>query len=187
MAYKNNIPQSTDLLSQSQDDILNNFQEIKTFLEINHEDFNAAGQGKHIHVTFPIQAAAPSTAANEVALYSKDDALGDPALYYRPESDGTEVEITAAKKDATGYTILPSGIKIKWGTGTVGANAASTATYDATSAFTSVYNASVTLNGTIGGMDKSLVLTSFTTTQISVYNSNASGGNRTYYYFVIGI
>jgi len=186
MAYSESIPQSGHKLSRSQADLLNNFIALKTAFEINHEDFNAAGQGKHIHTTYPVQVAAPTTAADEVAVYCKDNAGGDPALFYRPESDGTEIELTAATKNAKGYTILPSGIMIKWGSGTVGINGSDTESYEATDAFTTVYNASVTLDGA-SGMDKALFVTSFTTTQISVYNANGSGGTRTYYYFVIGV
>jgi len=187
MAYSESIPQAGHKLSRSQTDLLNNFTALKTAFEINHEDFNAAGQGKHIHTTYPVQGAAPTTAADEVAVYCKDNAGGDPALYYRPESDGTEIELTAAEKAATGYTIWPSGIIMKWGTGTVGANGSDDVSYDSTIPFTTVYSAQVSLSGQ-SGMDKALFIEDLTdTTKIEVYNANANGGTRTYYYFVIGV
>ena len=186
MAYNDAIPQPTDSGATSQPQILANFSELKTYLEINHEDFNAGNQGKHIYVTLVKQAVAPTTAANEVALYSKDNAAGDPALYYRPESDGTEVEVTASKKAETGCAILPSGIIIKWGKGTVDADSAGTATYDTTITMTTAYSAQITLDGA-AGMALPFYVTSFDEDDINVLNTNTAGGTRNFYYQVIGV
>ena len=45
MAFQNNKPNASDFLSQSQDDILNNFGAIKTLVDVNHVTFDAADQG----------------------------------------------------------------------------------------------------------------------------------------------
>lgn len=122
MAYNNAITAANDLLSQSQDDILQNFQAIQTLIEVNHETFGAADEGKHKFVTFPIQVADPATALDEVALYSKDNAAGDPALFFKPENQGvgaTEYDFTTstAHPSVTGECGFPCGIVMKWGIG----------------------------------------------------------------------
>ena len=188
MAYNNNIPQATDLISQSQSAILNNFAAIATVVEQDHEAFNSANEGKHKQAVFPVQAAAPTTGASEVGLYSKTSAVtGNSELVYVPESAGTEVEFTAATKATAGWAILPSGIMMKWGTGSVGNNSSATATYDSAKAFTTVYSAQVTMTGASGQDNKSLYLQSFNTTTLTVYNSCSSSGTQTFHYLVIGV
>ena len=71
MAYKNNIPQPTDRLKDSQGDILNNFAGIKTAWDINHVTFDDADEGKHKFITFPAQGAAPTFGATENGLYNR--------------------------------------------------------------------------------------------------------------------
>ena len=75
MAYKNTIPTASDLLSQSQDDILNNFAGIKTLVDVNHVTFDAAGEGKHSFVQFPVQSPVPTTGVDEVGLYCQTSTL----------------------------------------------------------------------------------------------------------------
>ena len=116
MAYNNAIPGANDLLSQSQSDILQNFAAIQTFIAVNHETFGDANEGKHKFVSLPEQVAAPTTAVNEIALYTKEVGIVA-ALFLRHEDDGTEVDITTAVKAVAGTCTLPSGIIIKWGSG----------------------------------------------------------------------
>ena len=119
MAYKD-IPLSTDKLSTSQADIRTNFSEIQTVVSQDHVDFGEADEGKHKQAIFPKQGAAPSTAADEVALYCKDNAGGTPSLYLRGESDGDEIEISGGSTAAaTGYATLTDGIIMNWGTITI--------------------------------------------------------------------
>ena len=190
MAYSNAIPQANDIKSQSQGDLLANFVAIQTFVEVNHETFAAANEGKHKFVTFPEQGADPTTAANEVAVYSKTSALGDAgtALFLRKEGDGTVIEFTSSTQNANGWTRLPSGILLKWGTGTVNANTTAVATFPVAAtvpAFTAVYNVSVTRQGQSGDAG-ALYYQAFDTTTITVYNASAATG-KTFYYLAIGI
>jgi hypothetical protein len=121
MAYQSNKPLSTDKLSVSQGDINGNFQAINTYVAIDHVAFNGADQGKHKRVFFTQQAADPATAATEAAIYAKDSSVpGTASLYYRPPNSGTPIEFTYALKAAAGWTWLPSGIIMQWGTGTCG-------------------------------------------------------------------
>jgi len=121
MAYNESTPASiNESFSVSQPKIAANFAAIKTVVEQDHEAFNGADEGKHKQVLFTEQAAATSTAADEMAFYVKDNA-GSPNLYLRLESDGTEFNVTP---DVTGhanpgYEVLPSGLVINWGTVTI--------------------------------------------------------------------
>jgi len=92
MTFDSNIPAANDLLSVSQGDIQTNFSQINTIIAVDHYEFNnatVANRGKHKSVVLP-EAAAIATAADEGALYTKDDGTR-PALYYRQESNGTEM------------------------------------------------------------------------------------------------
>ena len=130
MAYQANIPQPNNLLSQSQDDILNNFQAIQTLIGINHVNFGAADQGKHKWLSLPEQAATPPAGsafgATELGLYNavygftaKDE------LYINKTNQTTVVQVpmtasilstnSAPAAGAQGWSYLPSGLIIKWG------------------------------------------------------------------------
>lgn len=117
MAYQNNIPQANQRLKDSQSDILGNFQELSTFLNVNHQDLNSGvDAGKHKFVQFPLQGAAPATANNEVALYSQTSALtGSVELAVRKQNNGTSYEFTSSLAAQPGWARLPSGILFKWG------------------------------------------------------------------------
>ena len=108
MAFNPNIPQPTDSLSQSQQDILANFQAIAPLFNQGIQDF----------VVLPVQGSAPTTAASEVALYSKS-VSGTPQLFMRQQSNGTEFDFTSALKTTNGWARLPSGLLIKWGVATI--------------------------------------------------------------------
>jgi len=116
VAYKNNIPQPGDKKNETQLDLLNNFAAIKTLVDINHETFDITNQGKHLKVDLTNQTAAPPTsAANEVTLYSN---AGQLCL---SNNGGAEVDVTTATIAATGRCKLPCGLEMKWGSGTLGA------------------------------------------------------------------
>ena len=66
MPYNANIPQATDILSQSQADLLNNFQAISVWVNIDHVDFGSVDEGKHNKVTFVVQSPAPSFVGPEL-------------------------------------------------------------------------------------------------------------------------
>ena len=128
MAYNPNIPQSTDIISQSQNDLLNNFQALSTYLNINHVDFNTADQGKHKYLTLPVQAGSPPIAfgAGEVALYSfLSPVTAKNELYVNKTNQVTVTQIPATASilsttsapinNTDGWTYLPSGMLLKWG------------------------------------------------------------------------
>lgn len=141
MAYNPNIPQPSDLLSQSQSDLLNNFMAIQTLIDVNHVDFaDATNQGKHKWVTFPLQGAIPPAgsgfASGELGLYNATSSLTTQnELYINKTNQATVVQVattasilssnSAPAQNSFGWTMLPSGIVLKWGnfSGFTGLNA----------------------------------------------------------------
>lgn len=119
MAYKNNIPQAGDRIASSQNDILDNFIEIDTFVKVDHIELNSANQGKHNKTTLVAQGADPVTAGNEVALFSKNGTDGNPQLFYRAHGSGVVQEMTYKNTANPGYTVLPSGIILHYGSATL--------------------------------------------------------------------
>jgi len=124
--YNANVPQSTDLLSQSQSDLLNNFIAIQTLIDVNHVDFASGDQGKHKFITFPVQSPAPTFAAGEEGLYNFLNATTvQNELYVHKQTGATTVEIpftasilstnSAPIVNSGGWTYLPSGILMKFG------------------------------------------------------------------------
>lgn len=147
MAYSNAIPQPTDQLKNSQDDLLQNFIEIKNLIDVNHETFADANEGKHKFIQFPEQVAAPATAVNEAGLYSIEGVYSTVAeLAFRRENSGLSSVFTEVLGAINGWTRFPSGLLIKWGTDTVSAANAALATHTVTfpvlatiPAFTALY------------------------------------------------
>ncbi len=123
MPYNANIPLATDQLSQSQLDLLNNFQSINTWVNVNHVGFNVANQGKHFFVEFPVPVATPVTIAGEVGLYSRQSTItNQPELVFAHQFGSTApagariVEFTSAGWANTGWCRFPSGILHVWST-----------------------------------------------------------------------
>lgn len=130
MAYQANIPQPNNLLSQSQDDILNNFQAIQTLIGVNHANFGSADEGKHKWLSLPQQAATPPAGsafgATELGIYNAVNATTTKnELYVNKTNQATVVQVpmtasilstnSAPAAGTTGWSYLPSGIIIKWG------------------------------------------------------------------------
>jgi hypothetical protein len=111
LGYNPNIPTSTDLLSNSQVDIKSNFLTANTVMGINHYAFDvvSGNQGKHkftelVNLSTPAGTsqlcATPGTSGNEFQLTSMNNA--DFATF------GTSPD---------GWTFLPGGLIMNWGTG----------------------------------------------------------------------
>lgn len=120
MSYNSDIPQANDDPSQSQGQLLSNFQALNTSNSVNHVAFNEADQGKHKFLQMPEQASDPSTAANEAGLYAKEydvDGMGTlmSTLFFRNESSGTVTTFGGPSSLAIpGYTYLPGGLLAQW-------------------------------------------------------------------------
>lgn len=146
MAYNANVPQGTDRISDTQQPILDNFIAIQTLIGVNHENFaSVLGEGKHKFLQMPAQVPTIPTSATEVGLYAKNDpTTGSPALFFQKSNlaadsglSFTEYENTlpgapTTTQAASGWTRLPSGILVKWGSdGTFSVTTTVTRTVDA--------------------------------------------------------
>lgn len=127
MAYNANIPQPNDLISQSQADLLNNFQALQTLIDVNHVDFASADQGKHKFVEMPVQSVAPVFAAGEVGLYNLLYGVSGVNEMFVKNQAGQATPFTAVSKTTPGWAWLPCGLLIKWGADT--ANGLTTNTF----------------------------------------------------------
>lgn len=180
MAYSPNIPQSTDDPSQSQPLILANFQEISTAFNLNHGNFNGASQGKHEFLQMPEQSSAPTTAASEGALYTKDSGT-QPELFWRDESNGTEWQITnQATQTTNGSMLMPGGLLMQWGQEAI--NISGTITFPVTYS-SAVYSIQLTVESS-SGVRYASSRTITTADFVAILDTTVA---RTVHWFAIGV
>jgi len=144
MAYNPDIPQASDDPSQSQGQLLANFQALNTFLSVNHTALNDPNEGTHKFLQMPEQASPPSTGSNTGGLYTKEVG-GTTQLFFRNESNGSERQMTGAFSTGVtnGMVTIPGGLIIKWGRRN-NLNDNSTITFSTPFA-SALYNVSLTL------------------------------------------
>lgn len=193
MAYNKAIPQLTDKLSNSQADLLANFDAIQDFIEVNHVTFADSDFGKHTVASFPTQSGAPAAVADQVDLYNIDvDGTSELCIQ---RSDGTSNPITSFLGASEGWTYLPSGLILKWGYEAATTSGAGTYTFPVSGTipvFSHIYH--VTINpfgdGGLGSYDYVPYITAFSVTGMSVYGSartvNTARANCHFRYLAIG-
>lgn len=200
MAYQAGKPLANDKLNVSQGDLLNNFTALGTWAAVDHHGLNAAGAyaGKHKVVRFHEQAYVtpnfgPATLADEIAVFCNDSLVnpGEPALFLQWANQAATVkpiEFTASSKDlipnnSEGYTVLPSGIIIKWGKGSAPHGYGAAIVFPGTSVpftQTPIVTISTTyVNGEHGTFLSTVGKTSFTT-------YNVANNTQTVNYIAIG-
>lgn len=152
MAYNANIPQATDQISQSQSDILANFQALS----------GAASNTLPYLLLGPEQVSAPVTSSTQMSIFEKTGANTlRPELAIGQPSSGDIVEFTEWGQDTTtsgGYTRFPSGVLFKWGTVSTASSSSSMITFPVNTgaagmpninkvipAFTTLFNVSVSV------------------------------------------
>lgn len=105
MTYDPNTPANAqENIDVSQPKVTTNFQQLNTLFAIDHYAYNdstASLRGKHKAVRLVEQAADPSTAADELAVYSKEIS-GATEIVWRAPSDGTVYQMTSAGALFTG-------------------------------------------------------------------------------------
>lgn len=180
MPYDKDTPLNiNESFSVSQPKITANFQEIDTYVSQDHVSFGSGlGQGKHKQVLFTEQGADVSTAADEMALYIKDNG-GTPNTYLREESDGTIFNMTpcTAGHASSGSEIFPSGLKFIWGEEIV-AGAGTVVTLSDGGFSTATYQVVITKEGLVAGTDFVHIVTgSITTTQFTATSHDKDGNN----------
>lgn len=119
MTYNAAIPQSTDLISNSQAQILANFSQLNTQYLADHDGFNTGsgnGSGMHDQVTFLANQAAPSLTRNAVpgvsGLYA--NTVSAKSQLFFQNADGS-IQLSGPLSAATpGYVTLPGGIIMQW-------------------------------------------------------------------------
>jgi hypothetical protein len=116
MAYKPLIPQPTDNLSVSQNDILNNFIQANTTMNVDHYPFDNSSPQNGIHkkVTL-LNSSAPGIGNGNGVLFATlfdgnswpvwQNALGSTLMIGGPSNASAN----------NGYASLPGGLVIKWG------------------------------------------------------------------------
>lgn len=131
----NDVPQAAQTLAQTQNPIRQNFLTINNAFQIDHVAYvNAAdiNNGKHNKVTLPVQAAVPAFIGVEDGLYNKVPAAPFPLTgiselfihKQRNQAPGNvDIPFTASilstatpAVNSNGWTYLPSGLLLKWGT-----------------------------------------------------------------------
>lgn len=146
MAYDNNVPLATDLISATQQPIHDNYAEIDNFVNVNHVGFNVVDQGKHKFVTLPVRGSTPVPLVNEINIFSRTSAFtGDPELCVA-RSTGQVTEMTSIDP-VNEWAFTSSGLLLKWGSGTVSGVAASIV-YPAAGnipTFSTVFNVMITV------------------------------------------
>ena len=123
MSYFPTIPAATDLPSDSQSQIQTNFGTINTAFALNHVALGSGGsQGKHNFVEMPNQVATPATITGEGTLYTVS--ATDSQLNYVADNFATDLyQMTrtihasyATFSTNPGWTFLPGGLLMMWGT-----------------------------------------------------------------------
>lgn len=193
MAYNASIPNANDLLSQSQGQIKDNFTAIGTMMA----PIDVAPNGGFFK--FPVGGVDPAAIAQTPLMYAKVGTSAESELFIQRETAsaypanqkifqwtayGTDTGFTGI---ATGWTILPSGLMLKWGKFTIAIGATTASNFIVgPGAFTTVFNVQLSFSKTGGTTMDGALLRSFTTTSITA--ENISNNNAvTAYYLVLGI
>ena len=183
MTYNPAIPQSTDLISNSQPQILTNFAALNTQFGGgtpatggDHDGFNtgsANGSGMHNQVTFTANQAAPSLTRNAVpgvsGLFANTD--GTNSHLFFQNAAGTIPITGALSSAATGYATLPGGLLLQWGETTFVSGSVSKLVF--AKDFATIYSA------TIGPKQPTYMWISATSTGVNssvTVNRNNTGG-----------
>jgi hypothetical protein len=191
MTYSPGIPNSNDLISQSQAQIKTNFTNIDSAtigFAVDHVTLtdNTNG-GKHKQVTFNSNNVPGSFPVSPPVLFTNNDAFSTPQLfYYSGSAAKSSSQYVAA---ASGSTYLLGGIILKWGTYSLAPGVATTAVTFAGGGFpnnifslTFGTNTSGTPNNCPIWVDGTLTTSGFTGGRVT----GSSGGTYTYKYIAIG-
>ena len=145
MPEYNDTPQATDRISATQAPIQTNFTSLSTTLNINHVGITTATDyGKHIKVDLTTIGAAPTAAATELVAQNLLFATSAKQELYVRRNGETGVPITARGGTTTGWTYLPSGLILKWGTDLAAAGLSDYTFPGGAPAFTTIYSIQIT-------------------------------------------
>ncbi len=124
--YTRNIPQPGDDPSQSQNQLLENFQVLNDAFLVNHGPYNGPNEGKNNQVTFPAGplVGQPFTyQPGELGLQNRTSLPTNRPDMWMSRGNTTGFPITGYMSGGTsvnnGWTYLPSGVLIAWGQATI--------------------------------------------------------------------
>lgn len=194
MSYTLRPRPSGDTLVESRDPIRTNFQILQDRFDENHTNLDAGvGGGKHSFLQLPEQTAPLATALNEAGLYAKVSAVmpNESALFFRGESSGKEYQLTTPNqaRQATfgtnpGWTFLPGGLVMQYGTYPVGGMSTGTIPYGF--AFpTKTYHISATTQATGANNSRKISINTITTAGFN-YMTDTAGGLSNILWMAIG-
>ncbi len=198
MAYDNNVPLATDLVSATQQPIHDNYADIDTLINVNHVGFNVANQGKHKFVQMPVRAVTPVPAATELNLFTRQSAFTAQPELCVARSTGEVIEMTSADASApTGWAFTSAGLLIKWGQGIIPPPGGATSIVYPVAAnipiFTTVFNVMITVQYA-SGVDENTSATLVSFANPAFFDAVASqrtatlptAANVFIFYFAIG-
>jgi hypothetical protein len=132
MAYNDDIPKPNESGKDSQPKILANFQDIKTYFDVDHEALTGLGgdEGKHKFAHFPELAELPPYTQYNIDMFAKLNSINAaPDIFLKINESEKESDIRslniASFPDATMPTnvveffTLPCGIMVKFVTSTI--------------------------------------------------------------------
>lgn len=119
-----NIPAAGNNPSVDQPNMQTNTNSVELIVEVDLYGFNDANGGTHQQVTFPLASPTPAPTGTIGILYSALDSNGASQLWFKNKS--TNIQLTnksgssptgnASSPGNSGYTFLPGGMIIQWGT-----------------------------------------------------------------------
>ncbi len=145
--YQPLIPTGTVDLDVDYANIKGNFQQLDTSFAVNHTAFSVTPfNGMHTQVQMVEQSGDPSPIAGTDSFYTKVVTIAAAPLgetFFKRGGVSTPIQMTSGNisDNSTGYSFLPGGILIQWGSA-VGTNNLSV---NFPVQFTSLYNVQVTL------------------------------------------
>ena len=115
--YFNNIPQSDDDPTDSQPQLLSNFQAILNAQNRNHVDFNdLANSGRHEVIELKDQASNPTPISGFGDLFVKKVGVEPQNLFFL-DDNSKEFQLTNAfTANTKGQATLPGGLQFQWNT-----------------------------------------------------------------------
>ena len=173
--FTRDVPDAPNDPSADQPKMKINNNSIDSALAVNHNGFNVADTGKHKYIQIPTDANPGGvTGGSEILLYNGFDVQRN--LYFIPPNTavpGGAIQMTrneAPNYTANGFSWLPGGVLIQWGSTTAVQSSSSTVVAFPIAFPTAAYSVTTTVvtddNSTIRfSIQNNATTTGFTTTQ----------------------
>lgn len=111
MTYNPNIPQASDIISQSQAQLLTNFQQADLIFDVDHVTFDnatVADRGKHRKADFIRLGADPGSAATQLVVYEKLSGTSS-ELFFQRDNVATVTQLTGGGITAAAWVHFENG------------------------------------------------------------------------------